>query len=83
MSLFGNPPPHLASGYFLSGFGLSQQLDGTVNNVGSNGYFWSAVPNSTNNGRNLNFNSSNINPLNNNNRSNGFAVRPVQEFTAA
>ena len=24
----GNPPPHLASGYFLSGFGVSQQLDG-------------------------------------------------------
>ena len=23
---FGNPPPHLASGYFLSCFGLSQQL---------------------------------------------------------
>lgn len=39
------------------------------------------MPNSTTNGRNLNFNSGNVNPLNNNNRSNGFPVRPAQEFT--
>ena len=68
---------------FFPASGYRNNSTGTVNNVGSNGYFWSAVPNSTNNGRNLNFNLSNINPLNNNNRSNGFAVRPVQEFTAA
>lgn len=68
---------------FFPASGYRNNSTGTVNNVGSNGYFWLAVPNSTNNGRNLNFNSSNINPLNNNNRSNGFAVRPVQEFTAA
>lgn len=67
---------------FFPASGYRNNSTGTVNNVGSNGYFWSAVPNSTNNGRNLNFNSSNINPLNNN-CSNGFAVRPVQEFTAA
>ena len=68
---------------FFPASGYRNNSTGTVNGVGSFGYFWSAVPNSTNNGRNLNFNSSNINPLNNNNRSNGFAVRPVQEFTAA
>ena len=32
---------------------------------------------SNQNGRNLNFNSGNVNPVNNNNRANGFAVRPV------
>ena len=68
---------------FFPASGYRSYSAGTVSYVGSGGYFWSAVPNSTNNGRNLNFNSSNINPLNNNNRSNGFAVRPVQEFTAA
>ena len=39
-----------------------------------------AVPNNQNNGRNLNFNSSNVNPLNNNNRAYGFGVRSSQEF---
>lgn len=46
---------------------------------GSYGYFWSAVPNSTYNGRYLYFSSSSINPLNYSLRSYGFAVRPVQE----
>ena len=63
--------------------GYRNNSSGELNNVVSNGYYWSAVPNSTNNGRNLNFNSTNVNPLNNSNRANGFAVRPVQEFTAA
>jgi hypothetical protein len=34
--------------------------------------------NSSTNGRNLNFNSGGVNPQNNNNRYNGFAVRAVQ-----
>ncbi len=54
---------------------------GAVNNPGSNGYYWSSSPNSSTNGFNLNFNSSNVNPQNNNNRGNGFPVRCVQEFT--
>ena len=64
--------------------GNRNNSNGALNNVGSNGYYWTAAPymNNTNqNGRNLNFNSSNVNPMNNNNRSNGFAVRPVQAFT--
>ena len=48
------------------------------NNRGSNGYYWSASLHSATNGRNLNFNSGGVNPQNNNNRFNGFAVRPVQ-----
>ena len=48
------------------------------NNRGSNGNYWSASFNSAVNARNLNFNSGGVNPQNNNNRYNGFAVRPVQ-----
>ena len=48
------------------------------NNRGSNGNYWSSTWNSARNARNLNFNSDGVNPQNNNNRYNGFAVRPVQ-----
>ena len=50
----------------------------TWNNRGSNGNYWSGSLNSATNGRNLNFNSGGVNPQNNNNRFNGFAVRAVQ-----
>ena len=56
--------------------GYRNRTSGALNNVGSNGNFWSFAPNSQTNARNLNFNSGNVNPLNNNNRANGFAVRP-------
>lgn len=56
--------------------GNRNNSNGSLNNVGSNGNYWSASANNTNNGRNLNFNSSNWN-WNNNNRANGFSVRPV------
>ena len=68
---------------FFPASGYRNNSTGTVNNVGSNGYFWSAVPYSTYDGRYLYFNSSYISPLSSNGRSSGFAVRPVQEFTAA
>ena len=54
----------------------------SLNNSGSNGNYWSSVPNSdSNNANELNFNSGNHN-TNNNNRNNGQSVRPVQEFAA-
>ena len=55
----------------------------SLNNSGSNGNYWSSTPNSdnSNNAWNLNFNSSNFN-ANNNNRYNGFPVRPVRELAA-
>ena len=54
----------------------------SLNNAGSNGNYWSSVPNSDNNNAyELNFNSSNHN-TNNNNRNNGQSVRPVQESAA-
>lgn len=51
-----------------------------VNNGGSNGNYWSASPNGVGNARNVNFNSGNVNPQNNNNRRNGFSVRLVRAF---
>lgn len=59
-----------------SASGNRNRASGALNNVGSNGNYWVGAPNSQTNARNLNFNSGKVNPLNNNNRANGFAVRP-------
>jgi hypothetical protein len=50
-----------------------------MNNVGSNGNYWASSLNSSNtiNGYNMNFNSSDVNWQNNNNRYNGFSLRGV------
>ena len=54
---------------------------GTLNNNGTNGYYWSSVQSSSNNAHNMNFNSSSVN-MNTNNKQNGFSVRCVRrEFT--
>lgn len=49
--------------------------NGYVDNVGSNGYNWSRTSKSSTNAYNLNFNTSNVNPSNNNNRYNGRPLR--------
>ncbi len=55
---------------------------GTLNNNGTNGYYWSSVQYDSNNAYNMNFNSSSVNPNNWNNKKNGFSVRCVrQKFT--
>jgi hypothetical protein len=60
-------------------FPASGNRNGTsLNNRGSNGNYWSSSLNSSTNGYNLNFNSTGVNPANNNNRFNGFSVRAVQ-----
>ena len=60
-------------------FPASGNRNGTsLNNRGTNGNYWSASLNSQTNGYNLNFNSTGVNPANNNNRFNGFSVRAVQ-----
>jgi hypothetical protein len=67
------------SGTDLCFFPASGNRKGTgLNNRGSNGNYWSASLNSQTNGYNLNFNASEVNPANNNNRYNGFSVRAVQ-----
>lgn len=54
--------------------------DGSLNNVGSNGNYWSSTVNGSNS-RNLNFNSGNAN-MNNNNRANGFSARCIEDYWA-
>lgn len=68
---------------FLSGFfPAAGNYDGTtLNNRGTNGNYWSSSYNSATNAYNLNFNSSTVNPQNNNNRRNGFTVRAVQHLS--
>ncbi len=56
--------------------GYRNRTSGGLNNVGGNGNYWSFASNSQANAYNLNFNSGDVNPLNGNNRANGFAVRP-------
>ena len=54
---------------------------GAVANVSGNGNYWSAGPSGTSTyARNLNFNSGNVNPQNENNRAYGFTVRSASEL---
>lgn len=57
--------------------GNRNNSNGSLNNVGSNGNYWSGTVNGTN-AQNLNFNSGNAN-MNNNNRANGFSVRCLKD----
>lgn len=53
--------------------------DGSLNSVGYNGYYWSAVPGYMYGGCSLFFKSDKVNPLDDITRSHGVAVRPVSE----
>ncbi|NDV93401.1 hypothetical protein D0T84_00515 [Dysgonomonas sp. 521] len=68
--------------FYLPAAGNRNNNNGSLNNVGNNGNYWSSTRNSSNsnNSYNLNFNSSNVNPGNNNNRANGFSVRCISEL---
>ena len=66
---------------FFPASGYRNNNSGDLNNVGTNGNYWSATPNDGTNGRNFNFNSSSWN-LNNNNRTMGCPVRAVAAFTS-
>ena len=59
--------------------GLRNNNDGSLYSVGGNGYYWSADPNNTGNGCNLDFDSGFVYPLSYNSRACGFAVRAVSE----
>jgi len=54
--------------------------NGTFNNIGNNGFWWSSSENDTTNAwnRNLNYNNGNAN-RNNNNKKNGFSVRCLRD----
>ena len=59
--------------------GYRSYSDGSLDDVGSRGYCWSAVPSNSNFGCNFEFGSGNMYPLNNNSRAYGFSARPVSE----
>lgn len=72
-----NPSPALSKrDAHKDAAGNRNRTSGGLNNVGSNGNWWTFAPNSKTNARNLNFNSTAVNPLNTNNRANGYAVLP-------
>lgn len=79
----GATPPtvYSANGSLNTGAsGYRNNDSGGLANMGSNGNYWSYASASQTNARNLNFNSGGVYPLNNNNRSNGFSVRPSRAF---
>ena len=59
--------------------GYRYYSDGSLHNVGSNGYYWSAVPYGTNDGCILNFYRWDVYPRYYYSRSYGYSVRPVAE----
>ena len=64
--------------FWIAG-GYRSWSGGSLRNVGSSGYYWSAGPYSDTNGCYLNFNSSNVYPQSSSLRAYGFSVRPVSE----
>lgn len=76
----GNHDSDHKGSLFLPAAGLRNCNSGELANTSSNGYYWSSSPYYGGYGYagNLNFNSGNVNPLNNNNRAYGFSVRCVQ-----
>jgi uncharacterized protein (TIGR02145 family) len=64
----------------LIGLAEDRNNNGTYNNIGNNGNWWSSTENSTTNAwnRNLNYNNGNSN-RNNNNKQNGFSVRCLRD----
>lgn len=64
---------------FFPASGSRMYDNGLFNYAGSNGYYWSAVPNDTGHGCNLYFYWGYVRPQSGGNRSNGFAARPVSE----
>jgi retron-type reverse transcriptase len=62
--------------------GGNRNTDGSFNNLGSNGNWWTATENDASNAWNRNMNSGNTNVNeNNNNKSNGFSVRCLQDWS--
>ena len=59
--------------------GYRSGSDGSLDFVGSYGYYWSAVPYNTGTGCNLYFSSGSVYPLSHGTRTCGFAVRSVSE----
>ena len=59
--------------------GCRDRSDGSLDNVGSYGFYWPAVPYNAFNGSYLVFGAGNVDPLYFSPRTNGLAARPVSE----
>ena len=68
-----------ATVYFPASGYRSSKAAGLLYSVGSDGFYWSAVPNTTYNGCALSFHSGYVSPQNSSIRSMGNSVRPVAE----
>ena len=64
---------------FFPASGFRNSSDGSLGNVGSGGYYWSAVPYNAGDGCYLGFGWSGVGPQNSYSRSYGFAARSVSE----
>ena len=64
---------------FFPASGIRRQNDGSLENVGVGGYYWSVVPYNASNSYGLYFDRSQVLFLINIRRPNGYAVRPVSE----
>jgi len=68
----------LSKELWLTMAGYRGRSTGLFNSQGTNGYYWSSSP-STTNGFYLYFNSANVRPTNNNLRAYGFALRCIKD----
>ncbi|MGN1219510.1 MAG: hypothetical protein ACI4TU_01070 [Candidatus Cryptobacteroides sp.] len=69
-----------AVGTFFPASGYRSRDSGELANVGGNGYYWSAIPYSSADGRYLYFYSGYVSPQNASYRACGFSVRPAREL---
>ena len=67
-------------GLYLPAAGFRDRSSGSLNTVGSYGYWWSCAPYSQGFSRSHTFSSSRVRPLSFSNCAHGFAVLPAQEF---
>ena len=66
---------------YAAAAGNRNRTSGALNNVGSNGNWWTFAPNSQTYARYLYFYSGNVLPLNFNYRANGYGVWPCRELS--
>ncbi len=59
--------------------GLRNTSNGSLTNNGTSGYYWSSVQSSSTSANNMRFNSSSVNPINDNNKLYGFNLRCVRQ----
>ena len=77
---FNNKISHPDATVWFPASGYRLNFDGSLNDVGSSGYYWSAIPGETGDAMYMNFNQVIVSPKSMYNRSLGFSVRPVADY---